>query len=201
MYFHFPTKEHLLDAIKIAGVSENIISELLQHIETLSLKSNQLLVKAGEVNTHLYYVLEGGFVCRFVSEDLEVERTINFYMNELHPIMACIDSYFTATKTMCELRAVADSKVLAIPKTVLDAFIERDKNLKTIFDTLLINALTEENDLKLKIIAYKPAAMYQYILQTFPVVIQKTPSKYIAELLGISAEWLSKLKAKQKFSG
>lgn len=198
MQFSFTSKEQLLEALKVSGVSENILSALDKKITIQKIRSNRQLVQPGQINTHIYYVINGSFVCRYIGEDLEVERTINFYMNELHPVMACIDSYFTQTKTQCELRAVADATVLAMRKNELDLMIEQDAQLKLIFDTLLIKALTEENDLKLKIIAYKPDALYQYLVKTFPIIIRKVPSKYIAELMGISAEWLSKLKAKQK---
>ncbi len=200
MNFSFPSKDELLQALLLLGVSDTIVSLLSDKTEQVSLKANQLLIQRGKINTHLYYVLDGGFVCRYVSEDAEVERTINFYLNELHPIMACIDSYFAQTSTQCELRAIGNATVLAIPKKDIDLLIAQDTQLRFIFDTLLIQALTEENDLKLKIIACKPDALYQYLFHTFPVIIQKVPSKYIAELMGISAEWLSKIKAKQKYA-
>lgn len=198
MEFSFASKQQLLEALHVLGVSAATVSILEEKIALQKLKSNTQLVRPGQINTHLYYVLSGGFVCRFISEDAEVERSINFYLNELHPIMACIDSYFAQTKTSCELRAIADSTVVVIPKKELDLLIEKDAQIKMIFDTLLVKVLMEENDLKLKIIAYKPDALYQYLIKTFPVIVQKVPSKYIAELMGISAEWLSKLKAKQK---
>lgn len=198
MNFSFTSKEQLLSALELLGVSAHSVAALSDRLSLLSVKSGQLLVRPGQINTHLYYVLSGGFVCRFISEDHEVVRTINFYLNELHPIMACIDSYLTQTKTQCELRAIADAVVLAIPQKDLDLLVAQDAQLKFIFDSLLIQVLTEENDLKLKIIAYKPQALYQYLVKTFPVIIQTVPSKYIAELMGISAEWLSKLKTKQK---
>lgn len=200
MQFSFTSKKQLLEALETIGVSGKITSVLDEKIIVQKVRSNRQLVHPGQINTHIYYVLNGAFVCRYVSEGLDVERTINFYLNELHPVMACIDSYFNQTKTQCELRAVADATVLAIPKHELDLLIAQDTQLKLIFDTLLIKALTEENDLKLKIIAYKPDALYQYLVKTFPIIIQKVPSKYIAELMGISAEWLSKLKAKQKYT-
>lgn len=198
MEFSFTSKQQLLEALGNLGVSEKSIATLEGKINLEQVKSGNQLISPNQINTQLYYVLSGGFVCRFIDENAEVNRTINFYLNELHPVMACIDSYFTQTKTQCELRAIADSTVLSIHKKEIDFLIGEDTQLKFIFDTLLIKALTEENDLKLKIIALKPDALYQYLIKTFPVVIQKVPSKYIAELMGISAEWLSKLKTKQK---
>ncbi|WP_337045258.1 Crp/Fnr family transcriptional regulator [Emticicia sp. 17c] len=199
MQFSFNSTTKLLENLQNSGINEEILLQLIQHIKSITLKPNQLLLKAGQINTHLYYVLAGGFVCRFVSGDGEVKRTINFYLNELHPVMACIDSYFSQTKTQCELKAIAKSTVLAIPKTELDKILNLDDKFKTLYDNLLTRALIEENDLKLKIISSKPDELYQYILREFAVVVQKVPSKYIAELMGISAEWLSKLKSKQRF--
>ena len=36
---------------------------------------------------------------RFIDEKMEIEKTINFYLEDFHPFMSCIDSYFTGTKT------------------------------------------------------------------------------------------------------
>jgi CRP-like cAMP-binding protein len=198
MNFSFHSQNDLLEALPLFGITDEVVQRLSENLQTINIKSNQVLVKPGQVNTHLYYVLKGGFVCRYISEEAEVERTINFYLNELHPVMACIDSFFSQTKTACELRAISDAMVLAIPKTTLDNLIAQSPPLKTLFDTMLITVLTEENDLKLKIIALKPDALYQYLINTFPVLVQRVPSRYIAELMGISAEWLSKLKSKQR---
>lgn len=200
MNFSFSSKDQLLNALQLSGVNENSIRLLSEQMKVVTVKSNQLLIKSGQINTHLYYVLEGGFVCRFVSEDADTERTINFYLNDLHPVMACIDGYFSQIKTSCELRAITDSTVLAISKKELDSLVAVDSSLKLLFDQLLTKALIEENDLKLKIISCKPDAFYQYIISEFPSVIHNVPSKYIAELMGISAEWLSKLKSKHKLS-
>lgn len=198
MDFSFDSKTALLSALKTVGVAEQSILFLEAAITEQQLRYNQQLVRPGQINTRLYYVLDGCFVCRFVDTEVETGRAINFYMNQLHPFMACIDSYFTQTKTQCELRAIAPATVLSIAKKDLDQLMEEDGQIKWIFDTLLINALIEENELKLKIIACKPDALYQYLLTHFPILIRTVPSKYIAELMGISAEWLSKLKAKPK---
>lgn len=196
MNFSFPSAGNLLDALRMLGVSETSLEKLEAQWKLCNLKANETLLLPGEINTSLYYVLEGGFACRFISEDGEVERAINFYLNELHPVMACVDSYFSQTPTRCELRAIAASTVLVIPKDKLDALMAEDLRMKSIYDALLMTALVEENDLKLKIISCKPDVFYQYLLREYPVIIQKIPSRYIAELMGISAEWLSKLKSK-----
>jgi hypothetical protein len=59
---------------------------------------------------------------------------------------------------------------------------------------LITQALQEENDFKLKIISYSSERLYSYLITHCPKVIQQVPSKFIAEFMGISSEWLSKLK-------
>jgi hypothetical protein len=59
---------------------------------------------------------------------------------------------------------------------------------------LVTQALQEENDFKLKIISYSSERLYNYLITHCTKVIQQVPSKFIAEFMGISSEWLSKLK-------
>jgi hypothetical protein len=84
--------------------------------------------------------------------------------------------------------------VLKMKKRDLEALLGMDAKLSAFYQSMVIKVLTEENDLKLKIIAYSSDQLYRYFLENFPIVIQRVPAKYIAELMGISPEWLSKLK-------
>lgn len=179
-----------------------IETETRQHIanqlEVLQLKSNSVLLMPGKTCTHIYFVVSGGFVCRYFNENLEIPKTINFYLDDLHPFMASVDSYFTQQPSNCELRAVRDSVVLSISKKNLDSLLQSNPVLQGFYNSLVIQALVEENELKLKIISHSAEQLYQYLLDELPNVIQKVPSKYIAEFMGISAEWLSKLKRRKR---
>ena len=169
-----------------------------EKVRVLHFKNNEVAIKPGAICDRIYLVVEGGFVCRYINEDTETEKTINFYLEDIHPFMACVDSFFSQTPTSCELRAICPSIVWELHRKDLEQLFEMDKEIFNFYNTQVINALTEENELKLKIIALSSEQLYQYILDTFPMVIKKVPSKYIAELMGISAEWLSKLKRANK---
>ena len=179
-------------------ISEETRQQIADKIEVRRVKSNTILLMPGNTCTHVYFVVSGGFVCRYFNENLEIPKTINFYLDDLHPFMACVDSYFSQQPTACELRAVRDSVVLSMSKKNLDAMIQSNPVLQGFYDTLVIQALVEENELKLKIISHNAEQLYQYLLDELPTVIQKVPSKYIAEFMGISAEWLSKVKRRKK---
>jgi len=192
--------DQFFEGLQAWRIDEAILAHIRGQIKPQRIKSNGVLLAPGHVCTHVYFVIEGCFVCRYINEHEGSAKTINFYSNDLHPFMACIDSYFSQTPTQCELRAVSDATVVAFPKRALDQLLDADEALRRFYYSVVIQALTEENDLKLKLIAYPSAELYRYIVQELPMVIQKVPAKYIAEFMGISAEWLSKLKkgAKQR---
>lgn len=184
----------LLEQLQNSNISPNKIENILSKGKLLNVKSQSLLLKPNTICDKGYFVLKGGFVCRYIDEELEIEKAINFYLEDFHPFMSCVDSYFSETKTQCELRAIANSEVIEFNKKDIDAFIREDIDFFQFYHTLVTRALQEENDFKLKIISYSSERLYSYLITHCPKVIQQVPSKFIAEFMGISSEWLSKLK-------
>ncbi len=183
-----------LQILQSSNISPDKIENLISKAKLLHVKSQSLLVKPNTICDKAYFVLKGGFVCRHIDKELEIEKTINFYLVDFHPFMGCVDSYFSGTKTQCELRAIANSEVMEFNKKDIDALISQDISLFTFYHSLIIQFLQEENDIKLKIISYSSERLYSHIMTHWPEIIQQVPSKFIAEFMGISSEWLSKLK-------
>ena len=186
--------DKLFEALQSANISFDQIEKLLSKGKLLQVKSQSLLVQPGTICDKVFFVVKGGFVVRFIDEELEIEKTINFYLEDFHPFMSCVDSYFTETKTECELRAITNSEVLEFNKKDLDAIMSEDIEFFKFYHFMLTQALQEENDFKLKIISYSSERLYSYLMKHCPEAIRQVPSKFIAEFMGISAEWLSKLK-------
>ena len=81
------------------GVAEQAL-ELMEENATIErIKSKDTLIIPGEVCKYVYLVVQGGFVCRYVHEATGMAKTINFYLPNLHPVMACLDSYFAQKPT------------------------------------------------------------------------------------------------------
>lgn len=183
-----------LNNLQALRVSSESIQQLRTNLKVIQIKSKDNLVISGDICRNIYLIVQGGFVCRYVHDKTGEAKTINFYLEDLHPIMTCVDSYFMQTPTHCELKAITDSIVLSIPKKDIDALREKDDYFAQFYHQVVITAMVEENELKTKLIAYSSKEKYDFILEDMPSVIQSVPSKYIAEFCGISPEWLSKLK-------
>lgn len=159
-----------------------------------TVEANTLLVEPDTVCTQLYYILEGSFVCRKRHDRSGSMKTINFFLDNLHPFMLCVDSYFTEARTSCELRAVHKSQILHITKNQINQLITTDVKFLEFYNQLLVTALLETVEMKQKLISLKPVELYADMLDHFPQIIQRVPSYYIAEYIGVSPEWLSKIK-------
>ncbi|MEO0686379.1 MAG: Crp/Fnr family transcriptional regulator [Cyanobacteria bacterium J06649_11] len=189
--------DNYLAALSRIKISEASIKLLRKKLSVVRVKSRQTLVHPGEVGKNVYLVVSGGFVCRHVHEKTGVAKTINFYLDDLHPVMARVDSFFTQEVSSCELMAITESIIITLPKVLLDVLIKEDPSFARFYYELVITAMVEENEVKTALIAFSSKERYDFIFQEMPSVVQRVPSKYIAEFCGISAEWLSKLK-KQK---
>jgi len=184
----------LIEELSKSKIPNETIEKIMGLGKLVKVKSQTKLVRHNQVCTKVYLVLKGGFVCRFIDEALEIEKTINFFFPDFHPFMTCVDSFFSGTKTQCEIRCISNAEVIEFDKKDIETLIFQDLQLLQIYHALVTTALQEINDFEMKIIAYSSERLYNYLITTHPIIIQQVPAKYIAEFMGISSEWLSKLK-------
>jgi len=183
-----------LKSLQPSYISEENFRAFYDSVKLHTVKSKDTLILPGEVCRNVYFVLQGGFVCRYIHEKTGDANTINFYLEDLHPIMVPVDSFFTQTPTNCELKAVTTSLIGALPLDTITTLMAQDELFLRFYKDVVTTVMVEENDLKTKLISYSSKEKYAYLVEEMPSVIQKVPSKYIAEFCGISPGWLSKLK-------
>jgi len=189
-------KNNLLKQLKTASLTRDTIRNLIKIGKFEKIKSQTKVITSGEICDTAYFVLKGGFVCRHIDKELKVKRTINFYLDNFHPFMICVDGYFKGSKTKCELKAIKNSEILKFNKEELDDLIYKDEKLFQFYHQLIVRALESENDMKMKMISGTTEQLFNHTSKDYQFLMQSVPSKYIAEFMGISPEWLSKLKHK-----
>lgn len=193
---YFDVKEiRKLDYL-IEYIPDELLEKLLDLGDLRQISSQQCLIGFGEYCTESFLVLNGAFVCQYFEQDTAVERTINFHTESFHPFMTSFESYFNNTKSTCKLKAVCSSEVLVFKKSVINELIESDPGINRLCFAGLSFVLTSEIRLRSKLTTLTTDNLYIYILQNYPQIIKRIPSKYIAEFMGVSQEWLSKLKKK-----
>ena len=180
-----------LDNALVSTKSQNALSQGI-HIQKVKKKAS--LIRHGEVCQHVYYIIKGGFVCRYYNEEIFEGKTVDVFLQESHPFMTCADSYITGEPTSFELKALSHSVVASYPIDGLKILMEDDPQLSKYTQRIFLKSLLGEMDFRIKLVSMSATRLYEHILMTNPLLIKKVPSKYIAEFLGVSPEWLTKIK-------
>lgn len=186
--------EKLKNLLQEAGVGAPVIDFLAEKTTIKNVKASSLLVERGKVCDEIYFIISGGFVCRYYDENAHDGKAVYFYLEDLHPLMSCVDSYFTGLITSCELKAIRKSQVAVFKKKDLEAFLGEDEEYSKFYHGSTVQAFLEENLFRLKLISNSSENFYHYLRECYPEIIRSVPSRYIAEFMGISPEWLVKLK-------
>lgn len=186
----------LLHILKQHQLTESDIL-LVQSIASVkNVKTYKTLIDYYEKCQTIYFVLKGGFVMKFLNEEDESERAINFNLDTFQPFMTVPQSYFNTTPSTCKLQAIKNSEVLAFEKKQLLEISNQSERIKDFYYQQIINALLLELDFRIKLISYSPQKIYELLISDFPEIVKNVSSKDIASFIGISPEWLSNLKQK-----
>ena len=184
----------LLISHKIKPASINI---LMASGKIIAVKKRTKLIQVGDVCDKGFFIIDGGFISRIYNTKTKKSRTQNFFLDDFNPFMSCEDSYFTGDKTHTDLLAIKDSLIIQFTKQDLERVTDENKDLANFFQNyILVNALKQESELRKILNAYSKEETYTYLIEKCNSVVKNVPSKYIAEFIGISAEWLSKTKRK-----
>lgn len=192
------SKETLVfEQIKKSGLPEDFIREILKFSSTIKVKRGEYLVDVGDLCNQIFFVVEGGFISKYFDLETQTNRTVNFYLDSFQPFMTSVDSYYKNKPTDYQLMAIKSSTVIAFDRKDTDEFLIRSPHFSKYYYNFAINNLIKESHYRSLLLTYSAEKFYSYLMEEHPEIIQNVPSKYIAEFMGISQEWLSKLKTKR----
>lgn len=177
-------------------MSEGLVEWLSLQVKTKELGRKELLLKAGHVCRHIYFIQSGLLRCFYDKGNTEV---CTWFMKE-GDLIVSIESFYKQTTSYESIQALEDCLLY---------YIEH-KELYYLFNTYPeFNFIARELTQHYYILwaqqlfglrMQTPAQRYQWLLKNHSELILRVPSKYLASYLGIGEVTLSRLKGKQKLS-
>lgn len=175
------------------SLSKEIITDLTQIGTEKQFKSQHTLIEYQSKANKLFLIVQGGAVLFHIHPETLVERAINFFTPNFHPLASIADSFYLNTPSDYHLKTYTNTRLIEISKKDFNEYLRTSENAMLMQD-FGIRTLLDKNKLRTNLISLSSLEMFQHLHKHYPQIIQQIPSKYIADFLGITPQWLSKLK-------
>lgn len=153
------------------------------------IKKNEYLLRAGEVNSDLVFVLSGCVRMYYFSGDTEVSAWFSLPGS----IAMEVHSFISGTPSVCSLHAIADGEVLILPKNVLEQLYVRYPVMQELMRKIWEQALLLVIPRFLSLQNDSAETRYRQLLQQ-PDLLHSIPQKYLASFIGVTPTSLSRIR-------
>ncbi|MEM6895426.1 MAG: Crp/Fnr family transcriptional regulator [Bacteroidota bacterium] len=176
-------------------VSDEFLSELQSNCKLVKLKKNDVLVKYGGIYRKAFFIKKGSFKSSLLTPDGS-SKTTWFYFDELFTIIPIRDSFLSGKPTKYEITALEESEVLEIEMSAVNVWLKKFPEFGEFFRLDMINDFIMGEEIRTHLLCYSKKDFLQYLHKHFPVIVLRTPSRALADFIGVTPEWYSKLKRK-----
>jgi len=164
---------------------------LSHSLKSVTIDKKQILLQAGHISRHIYFIKKGLLRCYYIHDEQEV---CSKFLKE-GDIIASATSFFLQKESHEYIQAIEDSTLWYICYDELQHIYKQYPEFNVIGRVLSIKSylLSEQ---RLNFIRMKQAAdRYSSMLEHFPDLVLRVPSKYLASYLSISVETLSRIRS------
>ena len=173
--------------VSLSGEERGIIKK---HIPVRVIEKHEDLLKAGEISSEFYFVIEGCIRLYYINNH---EDKTGFFYTE-NDFVSSYESFTKRVPSKNNLQALEQTKVAVVTHETAYRILE----LFPKFEFLARIAMEQELSIYQEIIAgfitSTPEQRYLYLQSTKPELIQRIPQYYLATYLGVAPETLSRIR-------
>jgi len=182
----------LIDYIdKFAKLDDEAIRALNEFAEIETFKKNQYILQQGNRCNKIWF-LKSGMVRKFYIHD---GKEITIWIHTENDIFTSLQSYAQNTPSCEYLQACEDTETISITKQNSEKLIQFPQIVT--FTNVLMEREFVNVDIHSKALNSKDAkGKYEYLREIVPEVVKRAKLGYIASIMGVSQETLSRIRKK-----
>ena len=166
---------------------------ILSKIEIQQYKARSVLLNAGEICRHSYFV-NSGIVRSFNINDNIVEHVLQFacegwWIGDMYSLL-------TQKPGNLYIEVNEDAEVVLLSKEKQEILYQEIPKLERFFRILAENSLVAHQERLMDNLSLSAEERLEKFCDKYPTLIQKVPQKQIASYIGVTPEFFSKMKAK-----
>lgn len=170
------------------------VSELeliCQYFKPKMVSKGDFLLQQGNVCRFEGFVVEGCFRIFNIDDDGK-ENTLYFAVRDWW--LMDIDSFMNQSISELNIQALEDSKVLIIDRINKEVLYNESPKVDRLFRIMSQKAVAAWQKRLIRHHTLKAKDRYAYFVRTYPSIVQKLTDRQISGYLGITHEFLSKIK-------
>lgn len=184
--------ESLEKHIVLTEVEKELITAVLRERKV---KKGQFLVHEGAVCRCTNFVTEGSLRTYFVDREGQ-EHIVQFAIEGWW--ISDLNSFIQQVPATFNVQAIEDSVVIELPYEGLESLFDQIPKLERYFRVITQRAFVAFQQRVVQNISMSAEDRYLAFRQKYPRIELRIPQKWVASYLGISAEFLSKIKKRLK---
>ena len=153
-----------------------------------------ILLNAGDVCNFEAYVLKGCIREYFIDHKGQ-ELTLEFAVEDWW--VSDITSFENQTPSIMYIETLEDCELLVLSRAAKDELLARVPKLERMFRLMIQRHLSVLQKRLFRTVSYTAMDKFEQFLRRYPSLPQRVPQHYIALYLGITPEFLSKLRKRQ----
>lgn len=180
---------------KYISLSANDKALLIANIRERKVKKGQFLVHEGAVSRCTNFVNEGSVRTYFIDPNGQ-EHIVQFAIEGWW--ISDLNSFIMQSPATFNVQAIEDCAILELPFENLEVLYEKIPTLERYFRIITQRAFVAFQQRVVQNISMAAEDRYLAFQQKYPKIELRIPQKLVASYLGISAEFLSKIKKRLK---
>lgn len=186
--------KNILDNIKrYVDLSQDDEKQFIAIAKLNRVKRRQFLVQPGFVCTHQIYVVSGALRSYFVTSN-GTEHTIQFAIDDW--FISDFNSYISQTPASLFVEALQDSNIILISYTDVEELCSQNPKFERFFRLIAQRAFAFSQRRILSNLDKTAEERYAEFSKLYPQIVNRVPQYALASYLGITPEFLSKIRKK-----
>lgn len=177
----------------IRPLSESLSEHFTKTLKIKQIKKRSFLVRAGQVNNHFFFIVNGLIRGYYVKQN----REISIWFLKENDFIASIESYVTQQPSKETMQALEDCTVVYGSFADLDNTYLRFPELERHGRLITQKYSSLWYSLLYGIRMQTATQRYQFLIDKFPELLLRVPAKYLASYLSITEVTLSRIRSKR----
>lgn len=182
-------------ARKIAEVnyplSRESVHALAEIVVCKKYRKGEIVLKEGEVCKAMLFI-EKGLLRQFY---YKYDKDLTEHIGYENGMIICIESYFKQESTRLMVETLESSVVWEIPKNQVEELASKYNDIEQLYRKFIEHSLIE-SQVKADTLRFEPAhERYNKLLRLHPEILKRAPLVYIASLLQMTPETLSRVRS------